>query len=108
MSGIPSDIAGSALQAGFQARNVAKVRDAERATQGGNTKNQIKGVDEAGSAIETSDNDTEVYADAEGTGSKGRAYEDELLGEETDEKDEEEGEGISTDADGQEHLDIQA
>ena len=107
MSGIPSDIAGSALQAGFQARNVGKARDAERAGQAQAADNRVKAADEAGSTVETSDNDTAVYADAEGTGSKGRAWEEELL-EEEEEKEQDEAQGISTDADGQTHLDIEA
>ena len=108
MSGIPSDIAGSALQAGFQARDVGKVRDGERAGQAHTTNKTAKAVDEAGSTVETGDNDTAVFADAEGTGSKGRAYEEELLEETADEQDHEADEGVTTDADGQLHLDLEA
>ncbi len=107
MSGIPSDIAGSALQAGFQARNVAKTRDAERVGQANAADNRVKAADEAGSTVETSDSDTAVYADAEGTGSKGRAWEEELVDEEKAEE-EDAAKGISTDDDGQMHLDIEA
>ena len=108
MSGIPSDIAGSALQAGFQARNVAKTRDAERAGQAHAADGRVKAADEAGSTVETTDNDTAIYADAEGTGSKGRAWEEELLEEENEEEEEEKAKGVSTDPDGQQHLDIEA
>ena len=108
MSGIPSDIAGSALQAGFQARDVGKVRDGERAGQAQTANKAAKAVDEAGSTVETSDNDTAIFADAEGTGSKGRAYEEELLEENTDEEDQDTSEGVTTDADGQLHLDLEA
>ena len=104
MTGIPSDIAGSALQAGFQARNVAKVRDAARTGQAQAANNTTKAVDEAGSTIETSDNDTQVFTDAEGTGSKGRSFEEELL----EESAENEQEGLSKSDDGQMHLDLEA
>jgi hypothetical protein len=108
MSEIPSDIAGSALQAGFQARNVGKARDAERAGQAHAADSRAKAVDEAGSTVETSDNDTAVFADAEGTGSKGRAWEEELLEETEEDEEQQRAKGISTDADGQMHLDIEA
>ena len=107
MSGIPSDVAGSALQAGFQARDVAKVRDADRVGQAHATKNTSKTVDEAGSTAATTENDTAVFADAEGTGSKGRAYQDELL-ENQAEQQEADTDGVTTDADGNLHLDLEA
>ena len=102
MSGIPSDIAGSSLQAGFQARNVAKARDAERAQQASASSDRTKGVDAAGETVETSDKDAQVYADAEGTGSQGRMSEEELL-------EEDESQDSSDDPpDDQTHLDVQA
>lgn len=79
MSQIPSDLPSSAAQAGYHARDVSKVRDAERARQSTNTREAVKGVEEGSSTIETDDNDAAVYADAEGTGSKGRAHEEDLL-----------------------------
>ncbi len=108
MSQIPSDIAGSALQAGHQARDAARTRDAERAAQAHNAHRTAKAVDEAGTTVDTTDNDTAVFADAEGTGSKGRAYEEELLGEAGDEQVPEAADGLTTGADGQVHLDVQA
>ena len=109
MSGIPSDIAGSALQAGFQARDVAKVRDGERVGQAHAANKTARAVDEAGSTVETGDNDTQIYADAEGTGSKGRSFEEELLEEASvDEQEEEDDDGIGTAEDGEMHLDIDA
>lgn len=107
MSGIPSDIAGSALQAGFQARNVSRVRDADRTGQAQAAKNSAQAIDESGSTIETGDNDAQIYADAEGTGSKGRVFEEEVL-EESAEDEQADQEGLSTTDDGQVHLDIEA
>jgi len=107
MSEIPSDVAGSALQAGFQAGNVAQARDAERAGQANAAKTTARAADEAGSTVETTDNDTQVYADAEGTGSKGRPFEEEQL-EESPTDQEQPEDGITTSQDGHQHLDIEA
>lgn len=107
MSGIPSDIAGSSLQAGFQARDVGRVRDNERVGQAHSTNKTAKAIDEAGNTVETEDGDTAVYADAEGTGSKGRSFEEELLEEESS-QDEDDRQGRPESDDGQVHLDIQA
>ncbi|MCP4247158.1 MAG: hypothetical protein GY778_08920 [bacterium] len=109
MSQIPSDIAGSALQAGFQSRQVGKQRDGERAGQAQAANNTARAVDEAGSTVETTDNDSQVYADAEGAGSQGRSYDEELLGEDALENGATDEAGdVITDVDGQLHLDLEA
>ena len=83
--------------------------DMEDVPQANAANNTAKAVDEAGSTVETTDNDTEIYADAEGTGSKGRAHEDELLEESLDEEQQADSdEGITNTEDGQRHLDIEA
>ena len=69
MAEIPSDIASSAAQAGFQAREVAKDRDARSAGQSNAVDRQVKAVGEAGTTVETTDGDTRISSDAEGTGS---------------------------------------
>ncbi len=102
MSGIPSDIASSSLQAGFQARNVAKAREAERAQQASASADRTKGIDAAGETVETKDEDAQVYADAEGTGSQGRMFEEELLEEDGPQDD------SGDEPDDNPHLDIQA
>ena len=107
MSGIPSDIAGSAAQAGFQARDVAKVRDAARVGQAHSADRATKAIDEAGSTVETEDGDTAVFTDAEGAGSQGRSFEDELLSEDAEEQDEGRQDPAGP-ADGQTHVDIKA
>ena len=109
MSGIPSDIAGSALQAGAQARNVNRARDAERTGQAQASRSTARAVDEAGSTVETTDNDSQVYADAEGAGSQGRSYAEELSGDAGTDLPAEAGtDGVTTTDDGQAHLDIEA
>ncbi len=107
MSGIPSDIAGSAAQAGFQARDVAKVRDSERVGQAHSSNRTAKAVDEAGSTVETEDGDTAVFADAEGGGSKGRSHDEEHHGDDLAEQEDDLKDSSDSD-DGQPHLDIQA
>ena len=108
MSGIPSDVAASSLQAGYQAQEAAKIGSKERSGQSGADGGRTRSVDEAGEAVETSDNDTQVYADAEGAGSQGRAVEEEPAGDAAEEPTTPESDGISHDADGNLHLDLEA
>ncbi len=106
MTQIPSDIPASAAQVGIQSHEVAKERDARRAGQAETAKRQIKTIDEAGSTVDTEDADVAIFAEAEGTGSEGR--------EEPEERAEEPKEGgtpskgISKDADGRFHVDLEA
>ena len=108
MSGIPSDIAASSLQAGYQAREAAKIGSKERSGTTGADGGRTRKVDEAGEVVETSDNDTQVYADADGAGSQGRSVEEEGAGAPEEESTTPESDGISHDADGQLHLDLEA
>lgn len=109
MSAIPPDIIGSAIQAAVTQREVAKSQDADRAGQSHASRIQTRAVAESTSNVETTDNDTQVFTDAEGSGSQGRHFEDAL---ETPEDDEEtEGipaGGVQTGPDGRAHLDVQA
>ncbi len=106
MSEIPSDLASSIAQTGFQAREVAKERDAGVVGQSQAADRQVKAVDEADTTVDTTDSDVEIYADAEGTGSQGRSPEEEA--EEADEADEAAGKGITEDDQGRLHLDLEA
>ena len=106
MSEIPSDVAASAAQAGFQGREVAKEREARRAGQADAVQRQVKTVDEAGNTVETTDQDAAVFTDAEGGGSEGREHEE--AGPETGEaKKPPTNNGITRDDDGQLHVDIE-
>ncbi len=105
MTGIPSDIGASAAQAGYQAREVAKARDAARASGTNAANRQVNSIDEASDTVDTSDDNTQVYADAEGAGSMGKQHEET----EEDKKTEQEAEdGIVRDDQGQLHLDLEA
>ncbi|MCH7701977.1 MAG: hypothetical protein IID37_09835 [Planctomycetes bacterium] len=108
MSGIPSDIAASALQAGYQAREAAKLGTKERSGTVGADGGRERKVDEAGEVVETSDHDTQVFADADGAGSQGRSVEEEAAGAVAEKPTTAESDGISHDADGNTHLDLEA
>lgn len=107
MAEIPSNIASSAAQSGVQAQEVAKDRASARANSASAVNRQIKAAEEAGSTVETEDDDNRVFADSEGGGSEGRAFEEGAAAE--DEQGEEASDtGITTDEDGQLHLDLEA
>jgi len=106
VSGIPSDIAASSLQAGYQAREAAKIGQKERSGHGGPDGARTRRVDDAGEVVETSDNDTQVYADAEGAGSQGRSPEDEI--DDTTPDNQHDNDAATNDADPGAHLDLQA
>lgn len=105
MAEIPSDIASSAAQAASKARDVAKVRDSHNTGRAQAGKRHIEAIDDAGSMVDTEDADARVFAEAEGSGSQGRAP-DEAEVEETAEKPP--NEGVTRDDDGQLHLDLEA
>ncbi len=105
MSVVPPDIVGSALQAGFAQREASRTPDAARTGQVQATERQLRTVDEAASNVETTDDDTKVFADAEGAGGQGRAFHEASAEETEDGK----GEGKAPEeSSGRRHLDIQA
>lgn len=108
MSSIPSDIAGSALQAGYQSRDASKVGDKEKGGAIGADGKRSRSVDEVGDIVETSDSDARVYGDAEGAGSQGRSFDEKSDGQPDDETDDQDASGVVHDDDGQVHLDLEA
>jgi hypothetical protein len=108
MAEIPPDIPSSAAQAGFQARETAKERDARRAGEAETAKRQVKTVDESGATVDTADADIAIFADAEGTGSQGRAFQEQEEAPEEDVQKRRKGDGITKDDDGQLHVDLEA
>jgi len=105
MAEIPPDIPSSAAQAGFQARETAKQRDAGRAGQAEAASRQVRAVDETGETVDTADADVAIFTDAEGTGSQGRNFQEEKAETEPDEPTHN---GITTDKDGELHVDLEA
>ncbi len=109
MSEIPSNIAASGAQAGYQQAEATKARDAEKSGRAEAAKRGVKSIDDAGATIETGDEDVAVFADAEGAGGQGRATEEESNEDRSEEESEtNSGGGIRTGNDGKTHLDIQA
>ncbi len=108
MSDIPPNIVGSSAQAGYHQAEVARARDAQRTDQYTAAKRGIKAIDDAGNTIESSDDDVAVFADAEGAGGQGRFQEEESDEAVSESEDHVTRNGLITDSDGQEHLDIQA
>lgn len=107
MAEIPSEIASSAAQTGYQAREVGRERAAGTAGQGNAAQRQTKAVDEAGSSVDTDDADTQVFTDAEGSGSLGRPFEEEETSAENEEAAGQDRRGLRKDQDGQVHLDLE-
>lgn len=108
MSDIPPDVVGSSLQAGFQQAEISKARDAQRAAQSHAAKTGAKAIDDAGTTIETGDEDTAVFADAEGTGGQGRESEEESTEAHPESNAEGRAEGMDNEDDGLTHVDIEA
>jgi hypothetical protein len=108
MADVPSasGVGASAAQAGYQAREAAKAKDAAGAERANAKDRQVKALDDASSTVETEDGDTQVYTDSEGSGSQGRSFEEQGAGEQGA-ADEGESNGVTRDDDGQLHLDIE-
>lgn len=107
MTEIPPDITTSAAQAGFQAREVAKERDARRAGGVDATQRAAKSIEESDTTVDTEDGDTAIFTSAEGQGGSGRSLDEEA--EETPPGDNETPTGdVILDDDGQPHLDVEA
>jgi len=85
MSAVPPNFAASALQSHLTQRQVSSVRDAERNQRASADHQQARAIDQADSTVEMTDESSQVYTDAEGAGSQGRAFsnpEDESVPEE--------------------------
>ncbi len=108
MAEIPSDIGSSAAQASFQAKEVAKEREARRAGGADAVNRVVKAVDEQDTTVDTEDADTAIFADAEGAGSQGRPFEEQAEGESDGASAGGPENGLHTDEDGQLHLDLEA
>lgn len=108
MTSVPSHIPASAAQAGIQAHEVAKEREARRTGQAETVKRQARAVDEAGATVDTDDSDVAVFSDSEGAGSEGRQNEEETTTEAEGTKDTPSDAGISLDDEGHLHVDLQA
>ena len=106
MSGMTSSITASSLQAGAQAQEIGALRGKVEAAEAEALRRQTGTTNLAGEAVGVEENDTAVFADAQGPGSEGRYLED---GDEDDSAEEEsEADDGSEPAAEHEHLDIEA
>ena len=107
MADAPSSIASSVAGAPLQARDTLNAGEARRAGQYHATIRQAQSVTDADAMVETTDANARVFSDAEGSGSQGREF-----GDQDEDRPERDGKkktsGISTDPDGQLHLDLEA
>lgn len=74
MSAVPPHLAASVLQSNVTQRQVSSVRDTERNQRANADTQQARAIDQADSTVEITDESSEVYSDAEGAGSQGRAF----------------------------------
>lgn len=105
MTDIPPDIAVSAAQSGFQARESTRARAAQRAGEAHAAASQARTNSEVSDIVETDDQDVSVFADAEGTGSQGRRRADETP---VESGESDSAHGVTRDEDGQWHVDLDA
>lgn len=113
MADIPSHIAGSSLQAGYQANQAARAAEADRAGQANVVNRQARAADEAAETVDTADSDTAVFTDAEGAGSQGRPFEEtaennEVAGPAGAAPGDDEAAGLVRDDEGRLHVDLEA
>ncbi len=107
MSEMPTNIASSAAQAGFQSREVGKARDATTAGQANAATRQTNAVSQPGETVETDDADSRVFTESEGAGGQGRQLDDDSTGAKDDGAPPS-SEGITQGDDGRLHLDLEA
>jgi len=104
-----SPLAASAAQTALRARDAALERDSRRAGEADATDRPSRAVDEFGRTVHTADADDRVFSDSEGQGSEGRSREEPALpSAPAIEDDDSETSGITRDADGRLHLDVEA
>lgn len=104
---VPPHVAGSAAQSGYVQSEVARNRNAARAGEASAARRTARAIDDAGNLIETSDNDTAVFTDAEGAGGQGREPDAEDHQHPDDRAETEDG-GLTRGNDGRMHLDVEA
>jgi hypothetical protein len=101
-----SNISTSVAGAPFQAREAAEATESRRAVQHHAIRQQVRAATDAGDTVETTDADTRVFSDTEGTGSQGRQLEEDEQDPPHERKPN--PSGIIKDKDGQLHLDLHA
>ena len=104
MADTPSPVASSAAQANFQAKATSDAREVRRAGQSHTARLQAKTVTDEGITVETTDTDVAVFTNAEGQGGQGREASD---GMPKPPDQPPPASVITTDPDGNQHIDVQ-
>ncbi len=107
MSSIPPNFITSAIQSADTQRKASESRDVEESRTASDRVRQVARNEEMGSTVETTDADTQVHTEGGGLGSQGRDFAEDAEESETQDA-EQDSNGITTDVDGQLHLDLEA
>jgi hypothetical protein len=70
----PTNLVGSLLQSHQAQRQVTVLREGEESQRDSASRRQASAVDEKDTTVGTTDADTQIHSDAEGTGSQGREF----------------------------------
>lgn len=104
-SSLPPNLVGSILQSHLTQRKTSVTQDSARDEQVNAAQRQSKAIDERDTTVETSDEDTRISPDSQGSGGQGREFTspedaaEPVLEDDTDRENE--------DADGIRHIDIE-
>ncbi len=74
MTAMPPNVVGSVLQSHMAQHQVSATRETEESQRDNASRRQASAVDERDTTVGTTDTDTQIHSDAEGTGSQGRAF----------------------------------
>ncbi len=110
MAGMPSDIAGSALQAGLQQNTAGGIQDNEHNRRVNSAREAAQRAAQRENDVVGDENSMTVNADA-GGGGQGRDFSEtptEENAQTTEPTDHGDQSGITTDEDGQTHIDLEA
>ena len=105
MSSVPPNLVGPILQSNLAQRQASGIRDSEEAQKTNATRRQAVASDETDTTVGTDDQDVQIRADTEGTGSQGRASSNP---EEAEEANPEAADADDPSDDEGQHIDLQA
>jgi type IV secretory pathway TrbL component len=74
MTALPPNMVGSVLQSHLAQHQVSVARETEESQRDNASRRQASAADERDTTVGTTDTDTQIHSDAEGTGSQGRAF----------------------------------
>lgn len=107
MSAVPPDSIASALQSALQQGRANQIRTADDRRQADISQAIARAAEQRENQIEDTDADTRVHSDGSGGGGQGRPF-SESEGQSSGTEAEHQTPGITTDEDGQMHVDLTA